>query len=73
MIIVLLSRQSLQVAVFLYSVCHVVVVVVDTMDSHDPIFKSVDSSSNVLGKVEPGSINPNMLGRWNLVPFIPAL
>lgn len=34
-----LEVLSLQVAVFLYCVCHVVVVVVDCMDPQDPIFK----------------------------------
>ena len=38
------TLQSLQVAVFLYCVCHVVVVVVDSMDPQDPIFKSVLTS-----------------------------
>ena len=33
--------QSLQLAVFLYTVCHVVVVVLDNMDSADPVFRSV--------------------------------
>ena len=28
-------------AVFLYCVCHVVIVVVDSMDEQNPIFKSV--------------------------------
>ena len=36
-----MSVQSLQVAVFLYCVCHVVIVVVDNMDSQDSIFKLV--------------------------------
>jgi hypothetical protein len=34
-----LEILSLQVALFMYTVCHVVVVVVDSMDHQDPIFK----------------------------------
>lgn len=34
-----LELLSLQLAVFLYTVCHVVVVVLDNMDSADPVFR----------------------------------
>jgi protein SMG9 len=40
-----LEILSLQVALFMYTVCHVVVVVVDSMDHQDPIFKSATISS----------------------------